>query len=78
MFICPAERNLKRIMELGNRAVAAHEQTTPDLGADFPYPDAELIDLHCLVCAFHPSSCSSARSIFLHSIRLLVGFRTEE
>src|SRR5215471_18643851 len=29
MVIGPAERNLQRVMKLGNRAVAAHEQATP-------------------------------------------------
>ena len=59
MVVCPTERNLQGIMQLGNRAVAAHEQATPDLGTDFPYPDAQLIDLNRLVCALHPSSYSS-------------------
>jgi len=40
MLIRPAERNLQRVMKLGNRAVAAHEQATPNLGADVAYPDA--------------------------------------
>ena len=45
MLIRPAERNLQRVMKLGNRAVAAHEQATPNLGTDVAYPDAQLIHL---------------------------------
>ena len=39
MVVSPAERYLQSIMKLGNRAVATHQQTTPDLRADLPYPD---------------------------------------
>ena len=53
MLIGPAERNLKSVMKLGYRAVAAHEQATPNLGTDVAYPDAQLIHLHCLICAAH-------------------------
>ncbi len=74
VLIGPAEGYLKRVVELGNRAVALHEQTTPDLGTHLAYPDAELIDLNCLLCVFHPSSYSSARSIFSHTIRLFTRF----
>jgi len=55
MLICPAKSNLKRVMELGNGAVAAHEQATPDLGTYLPYPDPQLIHLH-LLCAAHALS----------------------
>src|SRR5438876_4617508 len=51
MLIRPAERNLQGVMKLGNRAIAAHEQATPALGTDVAYPDAQLIYLHCLICA---------------------------
>jgi hypothetical protein len=53
MLIGPAERNLQDVMKLGNRAVATHEQATPNLGTNLPYPDAQLIYLHCLICAAH-------------------------
>ena len=57
MLIRPAERNLQRVMKLGNRAVAAHEQATPNLGTDVAYPDAQLIHLHCSdLCCSCPSS----------------------
>ena len=56
MLICPAKSNLKRVMKLGNGAVAAHEQTTPNLGTDLPYPDPQLIYLHRLLCAAHACS----------------------
>src|SRR6266581_4550879 len=56
MLICPAESNLKRVMKLGNGAVAAHEKATPDLGADLPYPDPQLIHLRRLLCAAHALS----------------------
>jgi hypothetical protein len=51
MLICQAKSNLKRVMKLGNGAVAAHEQATPDLGADLPYPDPQLIHLRRLLYA---------------------------
>ncbi len=53
-------------MELGNGAVTSHQQATPDLGADLPYPDPQLIDLHHLVCTAHAFlyySTSSPQSI---------------
>src|SRR6266700_6365844 len=53
MLIRPAKRNLQRVMKLGNRAVAAHEQATPNLGTDVAYPDAQLIHLHRVHCAAH-------------------------
>ena len=53
MVIRPTERNLQRFMKLGKRAVAAHEQATPNLGTNLPYPDAQLIHLHYLICAAH-------------------------
>src|SRR5512135_1663117 len=37
MLICPAKSDLKRVMELGNGAVAAHEKATPDLRTDLSY-----------------------------------------
>ena len=40
MLIGPAKRNLKRVMELGNGAITSYKKATPDLGTDFPYPDA--------------------------------------
>lgn len=68
MLVGPAESYLKRVVELGNRAVTSHEQATPDLGTDFSYPDAQLIDLNCFLCAFHPSSYSCARFTFTHTV----------
>ncbi len=56
VLIGPAKRNLKRVVKLGNRAVAAHEKTTPDLGTDLPYPDPQLIHLRRLLCAAHARS----------------------
>ncbi len=56
MLICPSKRNLKRVMKLGNGAVAAHEKAAPDLEADLPYPDPQLIHLHRLLCAAHARS----------------------
>src|SRR6266571_9419089 len=53
MVIHPAESNLQDVMKLGNRAVAAHEQATPNLGTNLAYPDAQLIHLHGLICAAH-------------------------
>src|SRR5258708_6101838 len=53
MLIRPAKSNLKYIIELGNGAVAAHEQATPDLRTDLSYSDAQLIHLHRLVCVAH-------------------------
>jgi len=53
MLIHPTERNLKSVMKLGNRTVASHEQSTPNLGTDVAYPDAQLIHLHCLICVAH-------------------------
>lgn len=53
VLIGPAECDLKCVVELGNGAVAAHEQATPDLGTNLAYPDAQLIHLHCLICAAH-------------------------
>src|SRR5258708_24466621 len=55
MLIRPAEYDLQRLMQLSNRAVAPHEQTTPDLGTDFAYPDAQLIDFDACICIFHPA-----------------------
>lgn len=56
MLVCPVKRNLKRVMQLGNGALAAHEKTTPDLGVDLPYPDPQLIPLRRLLCATHARS----------------------
>ena len=53
MLIRPTKSNLKYIMELGDGAVATHEQATPDLRTDLSYLDAQLIHLHCLICAAH-------------------------
>ena len=53
MLIRPAEHNLQHVMQLGNRAVAAHKQATPNLGTDVAYPDAQLIHLYYLLCAAH-------------------------
>ncbi len=53
MLICPAQRNLKRVMKLGNGAVAARQEATPDLWTDLSYPDPQLIHLHRLLCAAH-------------------------
>ena len=56
-LIRPAKSNLKRVMELGNGAVAAHKQATPDLQTGLSYPDAQLIHLYCLVCTAHAFLC---------------------
>jgi hypothetical protein len=53
MLICPANSNLKDLMELGNGTVAAHQEATPDLGTDFSYPDTQSIHRHRLICAAH-------------------------
>ena len=53
VFICPAKSNLKYLMELGNGAVAAHQEATPDLGTDFSYPDTQLIHRYRLIYAAH-------------------------
>ncbi|SRR5229473_1970235 len=53
VLISPAKSDLKRVMELGNGAVAAYQKATPDLRTDFSYPDAQLIHLHCLVRTAH-------------------------
>jgi hypothetical protein len=59
MVICPAKCDLQGVMKLGNRAVAAHEQATPNLRTNLPYPDAQLIHLHLrwLICAAHAFLC---------------------
>jgi hypothetical protein len=71
MLIRPAERNLQRVMQLGNGAVAAHEQTTPNLGTDVAYPDTQLIHLHDLICAAHalPLLQSSLSRVYRHRLR---------
>ena len=56
MLIRPAERNLQRVMKLGNRAIATHEQATPNLGTNLAYPDAQLIHLHSLICVAYALS----------------------
>src|ERR1039457_1779710 len=38
MRIRPAERNLKRVVKIGDRAIAAHQQPAPDHGADLANP----------------------------------------
>src|SRR5437868_14009686 len=78
MIISPAKCDLKHVMKISYRAVAAYQQATPDLGADFSYPDAQLINLNYPLCRFTHSSYSSARSIFLYTVRLLTCFRIEE
>ncbi len=53
-------------MELGNGAVAADQEATPDLGTDPSYPDPQLIHLHHLLYAAHALPlllCSSFQSI---------------
>lgn len=40
VLVRPAKCHLQDLMQLSNSAVASHEQTTPDLRADSPYPDA--------------------------------------
>src|SRR5438270_8078725 len=71
MLIRPAERNLQRVMKLGNRAVATHEQATPNLGTDVAYPDVQLIHLHSLICAAHapPLLKSSLSRVYRHRLR---------
>jgi len=56
VLIRPAKSNLKRVMKLGNGAVAAHEKATPDLRTDLSYADPQLIHLRCLICAAHARS----------------------
>ena len=71
MLIRPAERNLQGVMKLGNRAVAAHEQATPNLGTNVAYPDAQLIHLHSLICAAHalPLLKSSFSRVYRYRLR---------
>src|ERR1700730_575945 len=69
MVVCPTERYLQDIMKLGYRAVASHQQATPDLGTDLSYPDTQLIHLNCLVCTFHPTPLldSSSCTVYVSS-----------
>ncbi len=71
MLICPAESNLQGVMKLGDGAVTAHEQTTPNLGTDVAYPDAQLIHLYCLIRAAHalPLLKSSLSRVYRHRLR---------
>jgi hypothetical protein len=42
--ISPAEGDLQRVMEVGQRLIAAHEQAAPDHRTDLPQPDPELVN----------------------------------
>src|SRR6478752_2481168 len=44
MGVAPAEGDLDDVMELGNGALAADQDSPPDHGADLAAPDVELID----------------------------------
>lgn len=71
VLIRPAERNLERVMQLDDGAVAAYEQATLDLGTDPSYPDAQLIHLHARICAAHAFpllKCSLSR-VYPHRLR---------
>src|SRR5690349_14888262 len=71
MVIGPAECHLQSVMKLGDRAVAAHKQATPNLGTDVAYPDTQLIHLYCLICAAHalPLLKSSLSRVYRHRLR---------
>lgn len=45
MEITPAESDLEHVMEVGEGAIAAHQEPPPDHGADLPDPGMELVDL---------------------------------
>ena len=44
MGVAPAERDLEYVMEVGKRALAAHQEPPPDHRADPADPDVELVD----------------------------------
>ena len=43
MKVAPTHDDLEGIMEIGDNAVAAHENQPPDGGANFKQQDAELV-----------------------------------
>lgn len=45
MLVAPAERRLQRVMQVGDGAVAAHQQPTPDHQADPENPYVEPVNL---------------------------------
>ncbi len=67
VLIRPAECHLQDVMKLGNRAVASYEQATPNLRADFSYPDAQLIDLELPVSVLSILPPLLARLLILQS-----------
>jgi hypothetical protein len=44
--VIPAHRHLQGIMEISDRAVAAHQQLAPDQGCDLTQPDVQLIHFY--------------------------------
>ena len=45
MGICPAHRDLQGVVQIGNRAITAHQQPPPDKRADLAQPYSQLIYL---------------------------------
>jgi hypothetical protein len=74
MEVAPAERALEYVMEVGKRAVAAHQEPPPDHRADPADPDVELVDGwngltgHDLGQGNQTGSRSSAPGLF-HSLK---------
>ena len=46
MGVIPAHGDLQGIMEVGDGAVAAHQEPAPDQRRDLAQPDVELIDFY--------------------------------
>jgi hypothetical protein len=66
MRIRPAKRNLERVVKIGDRAIAAHQQAAPDHRTDLANPHVEPVNLdvelfchHCLILANSRQNCES-------------------
>ena len=56
MRIRPSHGDLERVVQVGNAAVAAHQQAAPDRRADFPQPHPQLIEKYRGVFRGHVST----------------------
>jgi hypothetical protein len=66
MLIAPTKGNLYGVMQISDRAVAAHQKPAPDHGTDLVNPNVESVNLgtgfvchHCLSVANNHQNCES-------------------
>ena len=71
VFIAPIEDDLEHEVELGQRGVAAHKESTPNERANASQDDAQLIDVGGWLVWFHEQSVRRNPFCFKESPRNL-------